>query len=653
MRSQTRPDSSTRLKMIRSLLLPLVLAHLSASVLADKPLPVEAFANLPSVTQVRLSPNGENVASLVKIDREDAQGTLLQVFNLPKREVTNVAFARTGDRFINWIRWASDERLLVSSRFPALRRGTPTTETRLQSIDVETREVRDVLLPSFVGKQRYRPQYQDRIVDILPNDKDHILLASKFEKSSSSGVIQVNLKTGRTKRVMRDKVNVVEWVTDRQHRVRIALWHDETTYKVLHKEADGPRWYTLWEFEAFSESQVWPMSFDKDPDYLYVSAYHEGRLAVFKVHLSDPELQKELVFSDPDYDAQGSLIYSRLTGEIVGIKYSSDGGFTFWANEYQLLQDSVDTALPKTTNFLYSLSDNERQYVALATSDTNPGTYYIADRDEHQLRAFAHRYPSLPIEQMSEVQTISYEARDGLAIEGFLTVPKTQGTSPYPAIIFPHGGPISLDEGGFNYWTQYFASRGYAVLQMNFRGSSGYGYDFMKSGLQAWGLEMQNDVEDGTRWLIEEGIADPERICVVGASYGGYAALMEAARNSELYKCAVSFAGVTDVAYLVSSSRHYTNFEIVKEQIGSDYSELRQRSPLHIAEEINIPVLLAHGTEDRSVRIRHSEKMHRELEKQGKDVTYLELEDGDHHLSNQEHRVQFFKAMDAFLRLHL
>ena len=261
----------------------------------------------------------------------------------------------------------------MSSRFAANRYAAPTTERRLQSIDIETREVRSVLLDSFLRRQSHRPQFQDRIVDILPDDKDHILLAGEFETSSSSEIIKVNLKSGRTKRVVRGKTNVVDWVTDRQHRVRIALWHDETTYRVLHKKAQVPGWNALWEFEAFSESQVWPISFDNDPDYLYVSAYHEGRLAVFKVRLSDPELQKELVFSDPDYDAKGSLIYSKVTGEVIGLKYSSDGGFTFWENEYQQLQDAIDAALPDTTNFLYSLSDKERQYVALATSDTNPG----------------------------------------------------------------------------------------------------------------------------------------------------------------------------------------------------------------------------------------------------------------------------------------
>jgi dipeptidyl aminopeptidase/acylaminoacyl peptidase len=188
---------------------------------------------------------------------------------------------------------------------------------------------------------------------------------------------------------------------------------------------------------------------------------------------------------------------------------------------------------------------------------------------------------------------------------------------------------------------------------MNFRGSSGYGYDFMASGLQSWGLEMQNDVEDGTRWLIAEGLADPDRICAVGGSYGGYAALMEAARNPDLYRCVVSFAGVTDVADLVKSSRRYTNYKVVQEQIGSNLRELKQRSPLYLADQIGVPVLLGHGTDDRSVGVRHSQKMSKALERGGKEVTYLEFEEGDHYLSNEKHRLQFFKAMDLFLGAHL
>ncbi|MDJ0813764.1 MAG: S9 family peptidase [Woeseiaceae bacterium] len=629
------------------LLISVVAAH------AEEPLPVEAFASLPVVSNVRLSPDGEHVVFLVKVDAGDLQGAAVRFMNLDTNELDLLTYADSKDFVINWIRWANNRQVLISARFPAKRWGTPTTETRLLVANIDDGELRSALPASFLRRLDWVPQIQDEIVDILPSDPDHILLEGRFDSQYHSGIVKTSLVDNRVSKVERGRDNVIDWVTDRQNRPRIAVLRDDATYFIRHQAVDSKKGEILWEFEAFAEDQVWPMGFALDADVLYVRAYHEGLLAVFKVRLSDPNLERELVFSDPFYDVDGSLIYSAKTGDVIGIRHSTGGGYTFWDPEAQKLQEAINTALPDTYNRLYSLSDNERRYIVLATSDTDAGTYYVGDRDEKRLLQLSPRYPDLPNELMAEKRPISYEARDGLMIEGYLTLPRGDVNGPVPAIVFPHGGPIVYEGSGFDYWTQYFASRGYAVLQMNFRGSAGYGYDFMASGLKGWGLEMQNDVEDGTRWLIEEGIADPDRICAVGASYGGYAALMEAARNPDLYRCAVSFAGVTDVAYLVKSHRRYSNYEVVREQIGTDFSELRDRSPLHNAESIDIPVLLAHGTEDRSVRLRHSEKMAKELEKEGKDVTYLEFEDGDHYLSSQEHRIAFFKAMDAFLQEHL
>lgn len=620
---------------------------------AREMLPVEAFASKPTVSQMSISPDGKHLAILVKVTTEENKGAAVRVLNIETAELTTLAFARDKQFVIRGIRWASNERLLLSALFPAVRHGAPTTESRLMSIDLNSREISSVLSVNYLRRLGHMPQIQDDIASIVPSDPDHILLEGRFDSRPGTGIIKVNLVDQRVKKVERSRPDVIDWVLDREHRPRIVVKREDTSYRIEHRPIGEKNWDDLWQFEAFAEDQVWPMGFDKDPDVLYVRAYHEGRLAVFKVRLSDPTLERELVFSDPYYDVNGSLIYSRSAGEVIGLRHNSGGGFTFWDPEYEGLQSAVDKALPDTTNFIYSMSDDRQRYVVVATSDTDAGTYYLGDRALRDISPIAKRYPDLPSELMAEKSAISYEARDGLTIEGYLTLPVDAGDDPLPAIIFPHGGPISYDDGSFDVWTQLFANRGYAVLQMNFRGSSGYGYDFMASGLQNWGLEMQNDVEDGTRWLIEQGIADPERICVVGASYGGYAALMEAARNPDLYQCVVSFAGVTDVAYLVSSYRRYTNYEVVKEQVGSDKSELRDRSPISHADAIDIPVLMAHGTDDRSVRVRHSQRMHRELEKEGKDVTYLEFEDGDHHLSAQEDRLAFFTAMDAFLQEHL
>ena len=616
-------------------------------------LPIEAFASLPQLSSVRLSPNGDDVAMVLKLDNPENPGSAVSVFNIKTQQSQLVSYAEPGSFSYNWIRWANDRYLLASIRFPGVRSGTPTTETRLLRIDVQTLETNNVLPMAFLRKQTRVPQLQDQIVDLLPEEKDHILIAAKIDSGNKLQLLKVNLDSGRVKRIERGKADYLRYMTDRQHRVRIATRLRDTTYEVLYRETEKDDWRPRWEFEAFSEDQIWPLGFGNDPDTLYVRAYHEGRMAVFKMQLSDPDEARELVYSHPSYDVRGSLIYSQLRDRIVGLRYQSNSGYVFWDDEYQTLQNRINSALPDTSNIIYDLSDDERQYIVLGSSNTDAGSYYVGDRDTNQLLRLARRYPSLPAEQMARATSISYEARDGLEIEGFLTVPAGDGEGPYPSVIFPHGGPISFDDDSFDYWTQYFASRGFAVLQMNFRGSAGRGFEFTTSGLQNWGLEMQDDVEDGTRWMIESGVADPDRICVVGASYGGYVALMEAVRNSGLYQCAVSFAGVSDLPYLVTTSRRFTNFDIVKEQIGTNTRSLRERSPLFRVEEIDIPVLLAHGTDDRSVRVQHSQKMHKALRKEGADVTYVEFEDGDHYLSTEEHRVQFFKAMDEFLRSHL
>ncbi len=637
----------------RIALLAILLFTLPSPGQSEDRIPLEAFAKPPDVSQVILSPDGKHIAYLQRLAEEGRLGTGIRVINLEKLERKLLGYGHVDDFVVNWIKWANNEHVLLSARFPAVRRGVPTTETRLMSLNIGNGEHRNVLSTSYLSRQDRNPQFQDRIVDLLRSDDDNILLAAWLEASFGSSVIRADITRGRAKTAVRHRANIIDWISDRQERVRIAIYRDGTEYRIQHRAPDGKKWETLWKFESFSDERVMPLGFGGDPDTLYVNAYHDGREAIFRVNLRDPELARELVFADEEYDAAGGLIYSPVKNDVVGTRFSVDGGFTFWDESLKRLQDAVDTALPDSANLIYSLSDNERQYIVLATNDTMPGTYYFGDRDKGALVRFANRYEGIDERHLSEKNLISYKARDGLEIEGYITIPKNVERGPYPAIIFPHGGPISFDDGGFDYWTQYFASRGYAVLQMNFRGSSGYGHEFMSSGLKGWGLDMQNDVEDGTRWLIAEGIADPEHICVVGGSYGGYAALMEAARNPDLYNCAISFAGVTDVAYLVSSNRRYTSYEIVREQVGSDFGELRERSPLHLAEQIDIPVLLGHGTKDRRVRVAHSRRLHKKLSKAGKSVTYVEFEDGDHFLSNEEHRLSFFRAMEAFLDAHM
>ncbi len=614
-------------------------------------LPVEAFASIPDVSSVQLSPDGKKIASIVRVDQPKLKGTVVSILDL---ETGNKDYAIHTDnqKFVLLsLQWANDNTLLISAKFPANRYGTPTTETRLVKYDLTTRKTTSVLARSVIDRLSWIPQHQGQIIDMMPDDPDNILLSldGMGEEVGEDSVLRVNLSQGKSAFIQNSKRKIIGWITDRQHKVRISIYNDDTEYRIYEQPEQKTEPRLLWTFKAFSDESVWPLGFDADPNILFVRAYHQGFEAIFKVNLTDPKLTKELVYANQDTDVEGNLIYSELKKKVIGISEGDGEEYTFWDPEYAGLQNGLKAVLPNAHNYITQFSADERRYIVYSTSSTQPGTYYFGDRDEKALFPIADRYRQLSSEQLADTHYLSYEARDKLKIDAYLTVPKGLEAKQLPTIIFPHGGPISYDSNDFDYWAQFFANRGYAVFRMNFRGSAGYGYEFMKAGLKSWGLEMQNDVEDGTRYLINQGISDPQRICIVGASYGGYAALMGAAMTPDLYRCAVSVAGVTDVAYLVKSSRRFTNYEVVKEQIGDDFSALYERSPVSKADKITIPVLLLHGDKDRVVKVQHSREMFDELKSRKKNVEYIELENGDHYLSNNDHRVTTFKALDKFL----
>ncbi len=623
------------------------------------PLPAKAFASLPDITQVTLSPDGTKVASLQRYEHKGTAGVLLNVFNFKTRENKTLTSSDNSKFVIGWITWANNNEIFVSTHYPTNFSRTPTTQTNLLKFNISGGDPRHVIPPRVFEKNNYTPSRQDNIIDMMPEKPDEILISIRTgHYAIATNVMRVNLKRNSTKIIHKARSDTLDWITDRQNNVRIAYKLKDTKlrYEYLAAGSKGP-WRSLFEFEAFSSQASNPLGFDVDPNILYFSAYHEGRKAVFKMDLSNDTSSKELVFSNKEYDINGSLVFSELANKVVGIRHNVGNSHYFWDSSFNNIANSIDSALPNTVNHIIDFSKDERRFLILATSDNDPGTYYVWDRDSRRMNAIALRYNKLTSELMAEKQPIEYHARDGLKIEGFLTRPNTKPNNsqdePGPAIIFPHGGPISHDGNGFDYWTQFFANQGYTVLQMNFRGSSGYGHSFMASGLKDWGGKMQTDVEDGTRWLIDQGIADPNRVCIVGASYGGYAALMEAANNSDLYQCAVSFAGVTDLRKLIKNSRKYINHKIVKEQVGSNMGELKKRSPVVYSSEIDIPVMLAHGDKDTVVPVAHSHKMHKALKKHGKKVTYFEYENGTHYLSNEKHRISLFESMATFLATYL
>jgi dipeptidyl aminopeptidase/acylaminoacyl peptidase len=623
----------------------------------SKVLPTESFSQLPQYTRLNLSPSGEQIAYIINF--QDPEVAVLTTVNLLSGEKKYLIKSDNEEVKVNWFTWANEKTLIVSVRFASSRSGVDTTETRLVSINVNDKEIeqRDLIKPrsgnTFGGSGQHFSQFQDNVVSFLPNDPEHILVAVDLEVANLPDVYKINVNNGKKSRITKGKLAIRDWMADRQGNLRLgeSLNYKTGEASLRVRIGDDDKWHSLFEYNALEEPGVNPLGFALDPNILYYSAYQNDKRAIFTINLQTQ--QTTLVYADENYDVDGGLIYSRKTRDVIGIYHAnSANGRIYWDAERNNFQQALNKALPDSDNYLVDFSDDENIYILYTENDYTPGAYYLGNRKNNSLDFIFEQYPGLNPEVLAEHELVTYTARDGTKIEGYLTRPLGMD-KPVATILHPHGGPGAREMDGFDYWTAFFANRGYAVFRPNFRGSSGYGYAFAQSQMKGWGLTMQDDLTDAAKWLVEQKVADPERMCIVGASYGGYAAQMAAVKTPELFKCAISFAGVSDLKRLVRGSRHYLNRKFVKQQIGDDSDDLESRSPYYQADKITIPLLLIHGEDDRVVDVEQSRNMLEELEDMGKTVEYIEFAKGDHNLSLQRNRHTTFKAMETFLRRHL
>lgn len=623
----------------------------SASIATDL-IPVENFSRLPMYSKPRLSPDGTKIAYVENLKDEGL--SLLASVELATGERTYLTKTDNEEIKLNWFRWANNDTLIMSVVYGSKRGTTKTTETRLLAKDVKQgAEAARLLIKPRRGiyEGQHVSQFQDNVIDFLPDDPEHILVALDLDVQLQPSVYKLNIYTKKKKRLIKGKMRIRDWITDQQGEVRVGKMLDYKSglAKIYVRDNAEQDWKALFEYNALEDPAMSALGFGLDRDVLFYKAYHEGMKSLFKINLKT--MEKTLVYHDPNYDVDGGLIYSDKTRDVIGLYHAhTPSGRVYWDKDRSAFQKALDKALPETDNYLVDFSQDENVYILYSENDHIPGAYYLGYRKEQEILMLFEQYPEINPQALSEHKLVTYKARDGMEIEGYLSVPKGQ-EGPVSAVIFPHGGPGARDYAGFDYWTSYLNSRGYAVFRPNFRGSTGYGYEFAQSQMAEWGLSMQDDLTDATHWLIEQGVAKKDKVCIVGASYGGYAATMGVVKEPELYACAVSFAGVTDLEKLRIRGRRYVNSKFLNRQLGDE--DLDERSPAELAKRVKVPVLLVHGADDRVVDVRQSRVMAEELEDYDKDFEYIELENGDHYLSIQRNRHTFFKAMDGFLRTHL
>ncbi|MFN7724582.1 MAG: prolyl oligopeptidase family serine peptidase [Rubrivivax sp.] len=517
------------------------------------------------------------------------------------------------------------------------------------AVDAQTGKVRD--LTPWDGVRA-------SIVDPLINEPGHILVSHNHRDRKVFDVVRMDLKTGAQTVVATNPGNVLDWVTDHQGQVRLAVASDGVNNELLVR---NPKDGTLKSIiRTDFRTSVNPQFFHADNQRFYaVSNRGRDKSALVLIDPAQPDAE-ELVFQHPEVDVYQAQ-FSRQRKVLTEAVFQTDksGRQTFDAATTKLYA-ALAKHLPGMELNLQSATRDETRFIVAASNDRTSGTRYFYDARSDRLVKLGVVNPWLPEAQMAPVKPVRYTARDGLSIPGYLTLPVGRTPKNLACVINPHGGPWARDSWGFNPEVQFLANRGFCVLQMNFRGSTGYGRQFWEASFGQWGLKMQDDITDGVKWLVDQGIADPKRIGIYGASYGGYATLAGVAFTPDLYAAAVDYVGVANLFTFMKTIPPY--WEPFRQQmyqmVGNpddpkDRERLQATSPVFHADRIKAPLFVAQGARDPRVNKAESDQMVEALKKRGVEVQYMVKDNEGHGFSNEETQLEFYGAMEKFLKQHL
>jgi acetyl esterase/lipase len=614
--------------------------------------PAAAFFRAPALSHLTLSPDGRHIAGITTLD-----GVQLLVAR-PTRggEIRYLAKLDEPGQGIAMVGWPGDDRILVSVEMRSqTARGVRARQTRLLSVPLDGSN------PGYLGEnwphQEYS-QYQDQIIDWLQDDPEHVLINWWEPGENGTGVRRVHVASGNRTPVVSSIPFMRTWATDHRGHVR-AGWgspRNGTGYFLYARIGPDDDFEKVVDFDPFEEPGFYFAGFSEDPAKIYViSSAETGRDAVYTFDLATKQ-RGALVFDHPLVDV-GPLHFSAQDGRLLSIEYTTDRPRLHFVDaKAKLEQSALDRQFPGTTNRIVSRDRDDTVAIVSVSGATTPPSYYLYDRRRKTLELLIEAYPELRSAQLSPMKPISFRARDDLEIPGYLTLPRSAPPGPGPAIVYVHGGPTARDVWGYDPTVQFLASRGFAVLQPNYRGSSGYGARHQELGYRQWGLTMQDDLTDAARWLIAQGIADPRRIGIYGGSYGGYAALMALVREPELFTAGASFAGVTDLVTMVNDDKWYLFDDWNRPTVGSswsDRSQLRETSPAQLADKIRSPVLIAHGTDDPTVHVKHAEMMADALEDLGKPVETHLYDREVHGFLDERNQIDFYARLGDFFARHL
>jgi dipeptidyl aminopeptidase/acylaminoacyl peptidase len=610
-------------------------------------LPTEAFANIPFVEHAELSPDGSMIAGLFGVNGE--QRIVILSLGQDKTGVISVPVPDGTEPGL--IRWVGNDNIIIKLT------GLLPVETdrwyvsRLIAINRVTQKVTKLLWE--LGGQN--------TADVLwtpPDNSTEILVAAQGSIYTNDEtfwpcVYRVNITNGRKKCEVAGRVNFLEWGADYTGKVRLGIGYDDNsqTSRLIYRSegAGGFKQIDSAKHKKDERLNV-PFLFLPGGDHaLLIRDDEAGNSGIAEIDLMTQKEVKTIL--QPAKGEVQSAIVSYDGSTLLGATTTDADNPIVWIDpKLAELQANFKKSVPNSTVYIESFSRDQSKMLVRINAPNNPGMLYYFDYEDGTLRKVAAVNDKIGNKRLAPVKAIQYKARDGLEIEGILTLPVDRDAKNLPFIIMPHGGPWAQDNLQYDYWVQFLASRGYAVLQPNFRGSTGYGTPFMKKGEGQLGFAMQDDVTDGVFWAVKEGIADPKRVCILGASYGGYAAMWGVVKDPDIYRCAISIAGVSSLRREVNDFGNSLRKNLYQDQWQAMTPDFAAVSPINAIAKIKTPMLLIHGKKDVTVDHSQSVKMNAAMIKAGKTVEFVSIPLADHYFTRQDDRITLLTSIERFLK---
>jgi dipeptidyl aminopeptidase/acylaminoacyl peptidase len=623
-----------------------------------------AFGAREAAVSVDISPSGKKLAMLVP---GPGRMTGLRIIDLSTATVTNVFRSDGKPDSMQWCDFASDMEFVCQFGFNVSADNDSIVGfTRLMAISSDGKKVRQLGQRQRDTDERVR-QFDGQILDWLPDQPGSLLMARMYipdmqitaninrDRRSGLGVDKIDLATLKSTKMEPPKEGAEGYATDGRGNVRLLIAGDSdgdgnmTVVTHFRYRSLGSRdWFPLGDYDERSHSGISPLAIDATLNAAYVLKKVAGRDALFTVKLDGSRATAQVAANDR-VDIDDVVRFGRGQ-RVIGYTYAEDRqNVVYFDPEFSKLARALNSALPGHPSITFEGASNDGSELLIsATSDTMPGRYFVYDKAAHHLDEAASVRPELEGRKLASVTLVAVPGSDHVLIPAYLTMPPNGESKDLPAIVLPHGGPSDRDRWGFDWLAQFLAARGYAVIQPNYRGSSGYGAAWEgKNGFRDWKRAI-SDITASAHYLVDKGVADPKRLAIVGWSYGGYAALQSVAVEPTLYKAAVAIAPVTDLSLLKRESEHFTSQKLVKDYIGSGPNVV-EGSPLQRAGEIKVPVLMFHGDLDLNVSILHSERMAAALTRAGDKAELVRFSGLDHQLRDSDARTQMLTRIGQFL----